>query len=247
MKCLTSLALALVVARATPIKRSDPLWIDISDYQTSIDWTTVVDNGIWFVYIKAATEGTSYKSPTFNSQYIGTTDGGLIRGSYHIAQRSGKGDPICRPATWQRIRQQYHPERHSHLHCREKVCSWIKDFSNTYEAATPRYPVIYTTTDWWTTCTGSVAFAANNPLWIADWSSTLDALPAGWGYTSFWQYADSGPNPPGLQRYFFLKEAHMARKLTSAKSKIGWSSLGPWLELMAYLSTSMMRGCIAVY
>ena len=72
--------------------------------------------------------------------------------------------------------------------------------------------VIYSTTDWWTTCTGnSAAFAANNPLWIADWSSTLGALPAGWEYTSFWQYDDSGPNPgdadlwngdyAGLQRY----------------------------------------------
>jgi GH25 family lysozyme M1 (1,4-beta-N-acetylmuramidase) len=47
----------LAVAHATPVKRSDPLGIDVSDYQTNIDWTTVVDNGIQFVYIKA-TEGT---------------------------------------------------------------------------------------------------------------------------------------------------------------------------------------------
>lgn len=103
MKCLVSLALALAVARATPIKRSDPLGIDVSDYQTDIDWTTVVDNGIQFVYIKA-TEGTcsvisftalvyalsyfvvsAYISPTFSPQYIGATDAGLIRGSYHFA------------------------------------------------------------------------------------------------------------------------------------------------------------------
>ena len=49
MKYLASLALALAVAQATPVKRSDPLGIDVSDYQTSIDWTTVVDNGIKFV------------------------------------------------------------------------------------------------------------------------------------------------------------------------------------------------------
>ena len=57
MKYLASLALALAVARATPVKRSDPQGIDVSDYQTSVDWTTVVDNGIQFAYIKA-TEGT---------------------------------------------------------------------------------------------------------------------------------------------------------------------------------------------
>ena len=56
MKYLASLALALVVAQATPTKRSSPLGIDISSNQPDIDWTSVVDNGIQFVYIKA-TEG----------------------------------------------------------------------------------------------------------------------------------------------------------------------------------------------
>ncbi|KAI6113186.1 glycoside hydrolase superfamily, partial [Pisolithus croceorrhizus] len=76
-----------------------------------------------------------------------------------------------------------------------EMVTWIKDFSNTYEAATSR-DVIYTTTSWWSTCTGnSASFADDNPLWIADWASTLGPLPARWEYTSFWQYADSGPNP----------------------------------------------------
>lgn len=75
------------------------------------------------------------------------------------------------------------------------------------------YPVIYTTTDWWTTCTGnSAAFASNNPLWIASYSTYVGTLPAGWQYETFWQYADSGPNPgdadlfngdaAGLSRYY---------------------------------------------
>ncbi len=96
------------------------------------------------------------------------------------------------------------------------MVSWIKDFSNTYHSHTGVYPgkerpgpdrcryllthnsiaVIYTTTDWWTTCTGnSAAFASTNPLWIARYSSSIGTLPAGWAYTTFWQYADSGANP----------------------------------------------------
>lgn len=44
-------------------------------------------------------------------------------------------------------------------------------------------PVIYSTTDWWTTCTGnSAAFAGNSPLWIARYASTVGTLPAGWEY-----------------------------------------------------------------
>ncbi|KAJ3560636.1 hypothetical protein NP233_g10707 [Leucocoprinus birnbaumii] len=76
------------------------------------------------------------------------------------------------------------------------MVAWIQDFSNTYHAATGRFPIIYTTTDWWTTCTGnSAAFGNNNPLWIARYASSIGALPAGWAFTTFWQYADSGPNP----------------------------------------------------
>ncbi|KAF7360153.1 Secreted hydrolase [Mycena venus] len=94
------------------------------------------------------------------------------------------------------------------------MVSWISDFSSTYHAATTRYPVIYTTTDWWTTCTGnSAAFASNNPLWIAHYSSSIGTLPAGWSFTTFWQYADSGPNP-GDQDLFNGDAAGLKRMAT---------------------------------
>ncbi|KAF9238122.1 glycoside hydrolase family 25 protein [Melanogaster broomeanus] len=207
MKYLTSLALALAVVSATPVKRADPQGIDVSDYQPDVDWTTVVNNGVSFAYIKA-TEGTSYISPSFSSQYIGATNAGLIRGGYHFAhpdESSGatqasyflangggwSADGITLPGA---LDIEYGAECYG-LTASEMV-TWIESFSNTYEAATGRYPVIYTTTDWWSTCTGnSAAFASNNPLWIASYSSTIGTLPAGWEYTSFWQYADSGPNP----------------------------------------------------
>ncbi|KAK7680195.1 hypothetical protein QCA50_016704 [Cerrena zonata] len=59
-----------------------------------------------------------------------------------------------------------------------------------------RFPVIYTTTSWWTACTGnSAAFGSTNPLWIARFASTIGTLPAGWSFATFWQFADSGTNP----------------------------------------------------
>jgi GH25 family lysozyme M1 (1,4-beta-N-acetylmuramidase) len=76
------------------------------------------------------------------------------------------------------------------------MVSWIADFSNEYHSREGVYPVIYTTTDWWTTCTGnSATFASTNPLWIARYASSAGTLPAGWGYYTFWQYADSGTFP----------------------------------------------------
>ena len=83
------------------------------------------------------------------------------------------------------------------------MVSWVKDFSDTYHKATGVYPIIYTTTDWWKTCTGnSAAFGKTNPLWIAHYSSSIGSLPAGWGFTTFWQYADKGGLGPGDQDEF---------------------------------------------
>src|SRR5205823_10880936 len=61
---------------------------------------------------------------------------------------------------------------------------------------TGRWAAIYSTTDWWTTCTGNTSnFAANDPLWIANYNSTPGQLPAGWSTYAFWQYADQGTFP----------------------------------------------------
>jgi GH25 family lysozyme M1 (1,4-beta-N-acetylmuramidase) len=82
------------------------------------------------------------------------------------------------------------------------MVSWIQSFSNEYHAKTGRYPTIYTSTNWWSTCTGnSGAFAANNALWIARYSSSVGTLPAGWGYQTFWQWADSGTFPGDQDRF----------------------------------------------
>lgn len=90
----------------------------------------------------------------------------------------------------------------------------IYPLTNIHHSLLTTVVVIYTTTDWWKSCTGnSPVFGANNPLWIGDYASTLGPLPAGWKYTSFWQYDDKGPNPgdadlwngdeAGLKRYVF--------------------------------------------
>ncbi|KAF8650927.1 hypothetical protein AX16_005025 [Volvariella volvacea WC 439] len=176
--------------------------IDVSSWQGNVNWNTVRSNGVQWAYIKA-TEGTGYKNPYFSSQYTGATNAGLIRGSYHFAlpdRSSGaaqatyfatngggwSADGITLPGALD-------------VECKLLLVlgvALIRDFSNTYRSRTGRYPVIYTTTDWWRTCTGNNnSFGSNNPLWIARYASAIGTLPAGWSYTSFWQYADSGPNP----------------------------------------------------
>ena len=72
-----------------------------------------------------------------------------------------------------------------------------------YRSRVNRYPVIYTNTDWWKTCTGNNAgFGATSPLWITHYANSVGTLPAGWNTYAFWQHATSGP-VPGSQDLFY--------------------------------------------
>ncbi|KAL1659853.1 glycoside hydrolase family 25 protein [Schizophyllum commune] len=193
-----SLALA---APADIEKRAQPKGIDVSGYQGTVDWAKAKSNSVSFAYIKA-TEGTTFKSSSFSSQYTGATNAGIIRGAYHFARpdtssgaaqakffaSNGGGwsaDGITLPGA---LDMEYNPYGSTCYGLSQSaMVSWIKDFSDTYHSVTK---------SWWTTCTGnSAAFAKNSPLWVARYASSVGALPAGWTYHTFWQYADSGSNP----------------------------------------------------
>ncbi|HEX2247108.1 MAG TPA: GH25 family lysozyme, partial [Arthrobacter sp.] len=58
--------------------------MDVSGWQPSVNWQTEWNLGARFAYVKA-TEATSYKNPSFGSQYSGSYKVGMIRGAYHFA------------------------------------------------------------------------------------------------------------------------------------------------------------------
>jgi len=210
---------------ASPVgleKRALPKGIDVSSYQGTVDWTTQAANGITFTYIKA-TEGIAYTSSYFSAQYSGSYNAGIIRGAYHFARPDvstgaaqatyflahGGGwsaDGKTLPGT---LDIEYNPYGATcYGLSASAMVAWIKDFSNTYHTRTTRYPVIYTTTDWWTTCTGnSASFGTDNPLWVARYASSVGTLPAGFPYYTFWQYSST----PIDQDYFNGDAAGLAR------------------------------------
>lgn len=71
---------------------------------------------------------------------------------------------------------------------------WIMDFIRAYRFATKRSPLIYTTADWWRTCTGdSAAFAKSTSLVLARYDDTIGEIPGGWPHITIWQYNDEFP------------------------------------------------------
>ncbi len=189
--------------------------IDISSYQGNINWASVAPY-IDFVYAKA-TEGTYYTNPDFYNQYEGPYYRGVIRGAYHFAipnNSSGQAqadyfikhgggwssDGLTLPGALDIEYNPYGRECYGLTHA--QMVSWVWNFVHEYVYKEHAYPVIYSTTDWWSTCTGNYGgFGAYDPLWIARYASGPGTLPNGWGFYTFWQYA-AGGSLPGDQDVF---------------------------------------------
>ncbi|ROT42554.1 putative N,O-diacetyl muramidase [Sodiomyces alkalinus F11] len=223
MKLLTSL---MGLASLASLAAAQIHGFDISGWQPTTDFARAYANGDRFVYIKA-TEGTTFRSSAFSRQYTGATQNGFIRGAYHFAHphvstgaaqatffaQNGGGwsrDGITLPGV---LDIEYNPNGAtcyglSHA----AMINWIEDFVATYQRLTSRWPVIYTTTDWWTQCTGnSNRFANRCPLWVARYASSVGTLPNGWGFYTFWQYNDRYPQ--GGDSNWFNGDASRLRAL----------------------------------
>ena len=200
-------ALAKITRAGKLVPMTGVLGIDVSSYQGVVDWVSFTKVKRSFVYVKA-TEGSSYRNPYFGSQYRGAKAAGMFAGAYHFANPSGKSGKtqatyfVKHGGGWTKngktlpgvLDIEYNPYGGNMCYglSKKKMVAWITDFLVTYKRLTTRDAVIYTTTDWWTKCTGNTTkFRYTNPLWAARWTPKTGAgkLPGGWPYYTFWQYS----------------------------------------------------------
>jgi GH25 family lysozyme M1 (1,4-beta-N-acetylmuramidase) len=182
--------------------------LDVSSHQISTDWAPAASGGIRFAYIKA-TEGLRVSNARFAAQYDGAYAAGLIRGAYHFARpnlSSGAAQAsyfAAHGGGWSAdgrtlpgaldVEPNPHGARCYGLSPGAMV-AWISGFASTYHARTSRWPVIYTSRDWWDACTGGyTGFASQDPLWVARYAATPGRLPAGWNSYTLWQHTPGGP------------------------------------------------------
>lgn len=193
--------------------QADPLGVyglDVSGWQPNVDWPLEYSKGARFAYVKA-TEGIYYTSPTFSSQYWGAESVGMLRGGYHFAlpvQSSGAEQArffVANGGGWTPdgrtlpglLDIEYNPYSQFGNVCynmsQGQMIAWIAEFTETYRALTGRYPAVYSTTDWWRTCTGDTTRFNYLPLHLASYSSVPGAMPAGWATYDIWQFSSTGP------------------------------------------------------
>jgi len=205
MKPTTS-TLLLSILPLLPLSLASVQGFDISHYQGTVDFAAAKSSGAGFVIIKA-TEGTSYTDPGFSSHYNGATNAGLIRGGYHFAhpdESSGatqaafflkngggwSGDGRTLPGM---LDIEYAPSGDTCYGLSQSaMTSWVASFVDAYHGSTGRWPLIYTTANWWEECTGNTAqFSSTCPLVLARYGSSPGTIPGGWPYQTIWQNADS--------------------------------------------------------
>ncbi|MGR0159522.1 GH25 family lysozyme [Paenarthrobacter nitroguajacolicus] len=193
---------------------------DVSAHQGNVNWQSQWNQGSRWAYVKAS-EGNYYLNENYTQQYNGSRDAGMVRGAYHFAipnWSSGADQAryfVANGGGWTAdgytlppvLDIEYNPYAGRTINgfyfgntcydmSKAQLGQWAADFGNTVKALTGRFPVVYSTTDWWNTCVGNSTFGSY-PLWIASyWNNPTNSpgtLPASWGNYSMWQYSSTGP------------------------------------------------------
>jgi GH25 family lysozyme M1 (1,4-beta-N-acetylmuramidase) len=191
--------------------------VDVASFQhpknAPINWQQVAAGGIQFAAVKA-TEGSYYKNPFALTDLAGARTAGLSTIAYAFAIPNGNGGSTS-PATQASYLLSYLGASSATVpvlldieydpyvttdHTNEcyglsptAMVKWITGFDSAVQAKTGRLPIIYTTADWWHTCTaGSTAFG-QTPMWVANYTTASSPLlPAGWASWALWQYSSVG-------------------------------------------------------
>lgn len=185
-----------------------PKGIDVSNWQSSIDWKQVKDAGYQFAFMKA-TEGTDFVDHTFDEYRKGAREAGLKVGYYHYFHPEepvdaqvklfcdvvGKAEPDSLrlfidaedPAMWQPFTQQQRAKM---------VDEFIHGVKNRL-GVTPEVG-IYCSKEFAAEMLGSAPELKNYSLILADWGPHKPPAPSPWSKWDFWQYTDAG-NVPGIK------------------------------------------------
>jgi GH25 family lysozyme M1 (1,4-beta-N-acetylmuramidase) len=212
---LTSTRTPAAVSGTATVAAPAELGLDVSSHQGSISWGQVAAEGAKFAYVKS-TEGTYYYDARyFPGQYNGSYSAGLVRGAYHFAipnNSTGAAQAdyfVAHGGGWTAdgrtlpgmLDVEYNPYGSTCYGLTHgQMVGWILSFVAEYLRLTGRRPVVYTTTNWWTTCTGNATGFADS-LAIANYGYSPYPLPASWASYAIWQYADHGLFPGDQDRF----------------------------------------------
>ncbi len=171
--------------------------IDVSVYETSIDWTKVKAAGIDFAFIRVS-DGLQYPDPSFAGYWAGAKAAGVIRGAYQYFRPAE--DPVMQadlllsgigpiePGDLPPVLDLEVTGGLTQAQVVASVTAWVDHIT----AAIGRPPIIYAGLYSWPTLTNSADFTTS-PLWIAQYTTAAcPDIPAPWTQWLFWQDSSTG-------------------------------------------------------
>ena len=182
--------------------------IDVSYWDSGIDWPKVRATGQRFVFIKA-TEGVTYSDPTFAGNWSGAKTAGLLRGAYCFfhpnLDPAKQADFFIKTikATKDNGELPHVLDLEAHDNQpKARIIERAKVWLDAVEAAFGKKPIIYSgqyyLQDYFSeTGGGPPVWAKDYPLWLAQYpaqysSGMVPVLPKGWFKWALWQYTDKG-------------------------------------------------------
>ncbi len=178
--------------------------IDVSNHNGDINWKKVATDGQEFTFV-LATDGDSFTSDKFTTQYSGAKEAGLLVGAYHFARPDGsaakQADRFLKTANYANDGKTLPPVLDLEVDPKDGGCygqsadklkEWTKTFTGKVKESTGRDAVVYTSQAFWDKCMGGTNSFKENPLWVASWGVDKPQTPGGWEKWTFWQYSDKG-------------------------------------------------------
>ncbi len=182
--------------------------VDVSYWDSGIDWPKVRATSQRFVYVKA-TEGETYADPTFETNWVGAKTSGLLRGAYCFfhPNQDGKKQADRFISVLKALNDNGELPMAIDLEVpdatsKDKIIAKAKIWLDEVEQAFGRTPAIYSGVSFLETNFselggGPPAWAKDYPFWLGWYPNQYTPgmtplMPRGWLTWTFWQYSKTG-------------------------------------------------------
>jgi GH25 family lysozyme M1 (1,4-beta-N-acetylmuramidase) len=190
----------------TPTSGSYLEGLDVSVYQSTIDWAKVAAAGKKFAIIRASA-GSLTADTRYAANRSGAKAAGLPIAAYHFANPDTAPNDALNEANW--FLQNATPTHGEMIPALDvevtnglsvsAMQTWVSTWLTRVSSVLGVKPMIYTSPNFWSTYMGNTTQFADGGykiLWIAHWTSASQpTVPANnWGGNgwTFWQYTSSG-------------------------------------------------------
>jgi lysozyme len=181
--------------------------IDVSHWQSDINWAEVKRSGVKFAFIKATEFPDKQTSLFVDNKFIANVEGaktnGIYWGPYHFFRTHI--DPILQAQAFCETVGEFSSlppvvDLEVAGSKGERLNYKVRQFLEEVERISSRKPIIYTSSGFWgtyMTCEKreQADWTRFYPLWLAHFTSLWPVSPYPWIAWSFWQYSDKGTLP----------------------------------------------------